>query len=603
MSNESTMKAGETMSLVLNDWNKDWSLMDVFFDPEEIKEIETRLKEMEPENIVFCSFESRFAKSGGLGTVASKMLPHFKTIDPVKRVLLLTPFYPHIMDEKKLAPAGVEPFDVVYDGKPVQVELLKFVDTTTITLNNDNDEPHEETVEVEEFYLKAAGYFTAENPINDPYGYFPDDAERNDTAILENALFYSAAVPQATKALGLRENIVFHLQEWQTALVSLTAKKAMLQPDGLTSCGCVQTIHNPFDAGVSIKKLVKLTGDQQIMKNELFIKEGGSSVYRIGLQLVDAPITTVSRNFARELTTDLLQTDHFAPHLQDIFDAHGVFGINNGLFIDFPKEYAEEREYTLDELKKRKENKRNALLKILAEYQPKERFGQLTYQGNTIEKLPPHVPILVMSGRLDPLQKGFDILLRALERFQEDEIKVVLTPMAVRPSDLDYFYEVALKCKGNVTVFPMRMEKGYSELQMGATFGMMPSIYEPFGAAIEYMVSGTVTIARKTGGLKDQIIHRRCGLLYREELEDYTPKNIKTFSESNDIVQLRKRNAWAQSMADKLYRVIKDAQERYGKTPENYYKCIQTGLKTARKFTWHKAALQYVNIYQKIKCF
>ncbi|MCP5106850.1 MAG: glycogen synthase [bacterium] len=544
-----------------------------FFEPGEIGTIKCKLQHLEPENVVFCSFESRFAKSGGLAAVVSKVLPYLKEKERVQRVLLMTPFYPHIIDENKLTATGTT-FNVKTDKKTVKVDIYKYMG------------------EVEEYYLKAGDFFESRNNINDPYGYYPDDPRRNDDAIRYNALFFCKAVPLALQALGITKDIAFHLQEWQTAPIALTAKKAMLAGT-LDSCGCVQTIHNPFDSWLSPETSGALTGDKSV--------RDGFTAYQLGLQLVDAPLTTVSGHFAEELTSDLLQTGHFASHLQDIFKKNGVYGVNNGLFIDFPPEYLQKEVYSTGEIKKIKEEKRHALLEVLDTYRPPERFGQLTFQSGSIARLPGKIPILVMSGRLDPFQKGFDILLRAAARFREDEIKVVLTPMATKASHLDYFRETAEKCKGNITVFPMRMEKGFRELQMGSTFGIMPSIYEPFGAAIEYMVGGTVTVARETGGLVDQVRHKECGFLFRESPEFYTLDNIDAFARSGERVSERTGNQWVESMVDALYKILEEATAIYQNHQNDYYRMIAEGFKQAKTFTWQRAAERYFQMYRKIK--
>lgn len=574
------------MTQDFTNWEKDWGLMEFFFNDEEIKSIRKKIQELEIKHVVFCSFESRFARSGGLAAVTTKILPYLNEIK--QGVLLMTPFYPHIMDKTKLTPTGIA-FKVMYDNKSIKVELLKY---TSPALSSDRGY-------IEEYYLKARGFFESKNNINDPYGYFPDDLQQNNAAIRYNALFFCRAVPLAVQALGLRQDILFHLQEWQTALIALTAKEAML--DGtLFSCGTVQTLHNSFDSWIPAGILAKLTNNQRIHEHPGFKGQGGLTALQMGLQLVDGPITTVSDHFAEELTTDLLQSGHFAPHLQEIFRKNRVYGINNGLFIDFPPGYSQKQNYTVREIKKIKQEKRKKLLKILDTYHPGERFGRLTYKSKSITQLPDNVPILVMSGRLDPFQKGFDILLQAVEKFQEDEIKVVLTPMPVKASDLDYFHEAAEKCKGNITVFPIRMQKGYHELQMGSTFGIMPSIYEPFGAAIEYMVGGTVTIARETGGLKDQVRHKVCGFLFREKPGFYTIENIKAFSQPGDTVQLRKYNQWAVSMANELYKILKEAIDLYQNHQNDYYRLILEGFNQARTFTWKKAVEKYFKIYEKI---
>jgi glycogen synthase len=573
--------------LKLKQQKKNWGLMDPFFNEDEIRTIKERLKKLQVKNVVFCSFENRFAKSGGLAAVTKTALPALAEIKQIEKVLLMTPFYPHIIDENKLTSTGIKPFDVMYGGKSIKVELLKYT---------------AEEEKIKEYYLKAAGFFAARNPINDPYGYFPNDPERNEKTQRENALFFCKAVPFALKALGIRKNIIFHLQEWQTTLIALTCKQAILEGT-LESCGCVQTMHNPFDSWIPAEMLIKITGNKKIREDTNFKAGGGFTAYQLGLQLVDAPPTTVSEHFAGELTTDRLQTGYFADHLQEILKKSGVVGINNGMFINFPPGISKIKEYTIDEVKEIKLSKRKALLNILDEYHPKERFGQLTYRYKSIGQLPDHVPVLVMSGRLDPFQKGYDILLRAVEKFAKDEIKVILTPMPIKDSDLDFFYKVVWKrgCWGNVTVFPIRMEKGYQELQIGSTFGVMPSIYEPFGAAVEYMVNGTVNIARKTGGLVNQIQHKKNGFLYRENPKFYTLDNIKAFALANDTVQKRGRNPWVQKMVDELYKAIREAIDIYQNHPDDYYRLIIEGFKQARTFTWQRAAQAYFDIYEKVK--
>jgi glycogen synthase len=410
-------------------------------------------------------------------------------------------------------------------------------------------------------------------------------------------LFYCKAVPIALNALGITENIVLHLHEWQTAFISLTAKEAMLKGT-LSSSATVQTMHNSYDSTVEWKELKKILSKPK-RPSLSGISEQSLSAYQIGLQLVDAPLTTVSENFAGELTSDIIQTRHYAPHLQNILKANKTYGINNGMFVDFPPEFPNKEKHSVDEIHRIKLKNRKALLKILDSYKPKDRFGELTYRGKSITKLPDNVPIIVMSGRLDPIQKGYFVLLRAIEKIACDEIKFILAPLPVNPSHLDYFYEVACKCKGNVTVFPLRMTKGYRELQTGSTFGVMPSIYEPFGAAVEYMASGTVVIGRATGGLVDQIDSKN-GFLFKEDAVFYKPENIKNFIDSGNIMQIRKTNPWAESMADNLYETLTKAAAMYQSRPAQYYRLIQRGFKKASQFNWEKAAKKYFQVYNMI---
>lgn len=580
------------MALELDGWTKNWHLMNSFFTEAELTTIKSRLKNFQPQYIVLCSFENRFARSGGLAAATIRVLPYLNSLNGVKQAFLLTPYYPLISsDNNKLQSTGII-FTVHFSGKEIPVEILKYSPAAP---------QGEAGVSVVEYYLKADGFFNSVNELKDPYIYHHDNMERNNLALKENSLFFCAAAPLALQALGFREDIVFHLQEWQTAAIALTAKLAILK-DILVSAGTVQTMHNPFDTFLELEDLKKIA-ETKYYKRYHKHHSAGLTAYQLGLQLVDGPITTVSKNFALEFVTDIFQTFHFASHLQDILKFNRVYGVNNGTFEDALPEYqaAEQEPDPLNAIKKIKLEKRRTLLKELIEYKPAKRFGELTYKDKPLDMdFPEEIPIIVMSGRLDPVQKGYDILLRAMERFGKDEIKVVLTPMPVKASDLNFFQKVAKRSHGCVTIFPIRMERGYKELQTGSTFGVMPSIYEPFGAAIEYMTLGTVTIARATGGLVDQVEHEKSGFLFKEEPYNYCWENIHTYNHTAFSVEARSENPWVMNMVDRLYETLLKAVTLYRHQPEVYYQMILNGFKKALSFNWDSSAYEYWQTYQKI---
>ncbi|MBN2011429.1 glycogen/starch synthase [candidate division KSB1 bacterium] len=568
-------------------WEKNWKLMSTCFTDSEINFIQSAIRQMTVQNVVYCSFENRFAKSGGLAAVTTKILPYLKETAGIPNVVLMTPFYSKISDASKLKDTGIR-FLVPYSFYDVEVSLLEY--------KWEYEFPNQGSVT--EYYLKADEYFDASNHINDPYLYIEENPRANNEALQHNALFFCQAAPLALKALGIVENVVLHLQDWQTALLSLTAKQAMLT-GVLKSCATVQTMHNAFDTGISWALLADIFSTSQLQKlHKLY--DDPPTAFQLGLQFVDGPLNTVSDHFADEFTTDIMQSQHFAPHLQDIFNWNGVYGVNNGMFVDFAPEFANKPRMGIRQIETIKLQKRHALLDVLDNYIPKERFGLLTYKGESIRHLPDDVPILVMSGRLDPVQKGFDILLRAMSQFAEDEIKLVLTPMPVRDSDLDIFRNVASECAGNITVYPIRMQQGFRELQMGSTFGIMPSVYEPFGAAVEYMANGTLNIARATGGLVDQIDNGVNGILFREADTAYTLKYIKKFAYAAENVDERADNPWMKDMVDSLVETLKAAITLYQQHPDSYYRMILNGLKRVREFSWERTAQRYITLFQKV---
>jgi glycogen synthase len=491
------------------------------------------------------------------------------------------------MDTKTLEATGVR-FTVAFDGRLVEAELLRNLVPYSVPASGS----------LYEYYIKADGFFTARNRLRDPYIYSEEDSARNELALRENALFFSAAVPPALSALGITNDVVLHLQEWQTALVALTAKQAMLQ-GSMESCELVQTMHNPYDCFVPTRELLKILTLAPLRTAVQALPGPGLTAFQVGLALVDVPAATVSEHFAEELTSDIMQTRHFAPHLQPLLEP-GVAGINNGPFVAFSNRFPKRGTHTVQEVLHIKQEARTSLLSVLDTYVPPQRIGALTYRGGAITSLPEDVPILVMSGRLDPTQKGYDILLRALERFAIDQIKAVLTPLAVRDADLDFFREVAEgpACRGNVVVYPIRMEKGYLELQTGATFGIMPSIYEPFGAAIEYMANGTVNVGRRSGGLVNQVVDGETGFLFRESPSSYTLDNIKAFAAQSSNVKARLNNPWSDDMVSALASTLRTAVECYSHQRDEYARMVLRGFDKAAEFSWEKNASEYSTLYQ-----
>ena len=190
---------------------------------------------LQPHHAVFCSFENRFAKSGGLAAVVVNTLPFLKETTDLKSVSLMTPFYPSLMNEDHLERTGVC-FKVAYAGDLVATEILRYVHAYS--------EPKPGSVV--EYYLKADGFFVTRNRICDPYIYVEGNSDENERQLRNSALFFCAAVPAALAALDLGENVVLHLQEWQTALLAFTSKQAMLE-GRLRSCATIQTMHNPYD--------------------------------------------------------------------------------------------------------------------------------------------------------------------------------------------------------------------------------------------------------------------------------------------------------------------------------------------------------------------
>ena len=258
---------------------------------------------------------------------------------------------------------------------------------------------------------------------------------------------------------------------------------------------------------------------------------GGTTVYQRMTPLGDAPLSTVSEGFAAELLEDPLQSQLFAKHLQDVYRRHGVVGVDNPLFgvpkQPFSKEaMLEAAAGDATRILREKRVLRKNMLEVIAEYRDDRIWGRLEADGGKpLTELDDDTPVFMMFGRLDPGQKGFDLLARAIEGFARGKAKFILTPIVSEGGPyVDDLRGLAERRYGDVAVYPFRMEQGYMEAMAGATFAVMPSLYEPFGAATEAYLAGTPVVARATGGLRGQVADiaedagEATGFLFREKL-------------------------------------------------------------------------------------
>jgi len=180
--------------------------------------------------------------------------------------------------------------------------------------------------------------------------------------------------------------------------------------------------------------------------------------------------------------------------------------------------------------------------------------------------------------------------------------------------------------KGRVLVIPSppRLPQGYPEAMAGATFGLVPSLYEPFGMTNEYYLSGTPVVGRATGGTLLQVVPYRASAAYSLAVENRALRYYNTTSRPTGIL-FREPDAvgtgeawsalkWSElhfgepfssrldkrrgerlfgAMAEELEVALRDAVELAG-NPELYGRMIADGydhITTA--FSWTKAARRY----------
>lgn len=555
-------------------------------------EIETlfaaiRLFQGEKRTVVIAAFENTYAYLGGLAAV-TRYLPRYLKKHG-ERIIFISPLYKKIPAVKQAIASG----EIIKKISGIPCKLGTFQGLAACYQQNHSDYPI--------YYLDCDGFFTAGH---DPYTY------ADKTGLLFDALVFSCAVPFILKALNLNRDIIIHTHDWETALIALSTKIAVIKGI-LDSVKSVLTLHNSYDEGLPDGVLEYFLGKPSLRR----------SVLQTSIPLLDGPLTTVSEQFAAELMHDPLQREVFADHLQHSFSMNAPIGIGNGPFKSFrsiinKKILAETNQGKWQLLNSRKIQMRRKLLALLSHSKDTRIIGKLTFK-----KEQDTIPLFFMSGRFDIMQKGFDVIFHAFKRVRMGSAKLIFSPSNVSngtDSAYTFFSRYTSECEGDITVWPFIIPREiYRYFISGSSYLVMPSFYEPFGAATEGFVNGTPVIARATGGLWDQIVSvlpctvppyyasyskttrdramPPCGILYHEEYAgvDIGKEWRSIFSSLPDK---RMSSKLYSSMVDAAYEAIKAAIEIFQDT-ERYNQLIENGRYSLERFSWDDVAEKYRRIY------
>lgn len=586
-------------------WQRRETLLAAVFRDEQVRRLAEvrRSVQLSRATLVYSVYENPFARSGGIFSVTSYLpaalaahMAHVVVLSPLHRRLKTAPALGSL---KSVGRTGV-----CFGGRSIELELFEHIERQTRWI-----------------LMSAETFFEAEGGPSQTDPYVHNDPSR----LLRDALFAANAIPRALAALGLTRDLVVHVQDWELAAAALTVKQALL--DGLLeSAAVVLTSHNPYDCDVPPHALAlisewtapeawppavddrpsaaPLTGARSTLAR--------NSMYERMIPLMDAPVAAVSRTFAVELVSDPLQTSLFAGHLQGVLRYQGVVGIDNGLFGDARPPFSDlavaaaaagQPQRILEE----KASRRARLLEVLESYRDPRMLGRLAAAGNRpLTELAPDVPIYMMFGRMDPGQKGFDLLARAIEMLPPGAARFVLTPIVGNDVDAfrDDLEQLAAARAGDVVVYPFRMERGYLEAMAGSTFVVMPSLYEPFGAATEAYLAGTPVVARSTGGLVQQVIDfesdpdHATGLRYREMI----PAWVKP---DDDWRKIQERRHPVARMSIPLYgaqvQALAAALTRAGSLYRDgvvYGRMLANLFPQVQRFSWQRAAAECRALYE-----
>jgi starch synthase len=472
---------------------------------------------MSKETLLFCSSEVYpFAKTGGLADVAHS-LP--RALSDAYEIKVVMPLY-SLIDKKKYAIKSLKKrFCISMNNIDYQVELFG--------CNYEG---------VEYIFIYSSVLCDTEFLYGTPTNGYSNNA-------LRFTIFCRAIVEI------LRDNTykIVHLNDWQTALVSL-----LLQEESLINTKTLFTIHNLAYQGVFAYGTLKEIGiDSKYFTMDILEFYNQINFMKAAIAYSDA-ITTVSKSYAAEILTA-----QFGCGLDGFLRYHKnkLLGIINGIDSEhFTPSHDKLLEYPFTNLTQKKLNKKSYL-------------KQKNLKG--INK-----PLFIFIGRFTQ-QKGVDLLINSLEQMSFYECNIAIL------GDGEEKYQeqiIEIVNKYDNVHFEFKYNEILShQMYASADFLLMPSTFEPCGLNQMIAMSyGALPVVHKVGGLKDTVYD------YKLFDKDSTKGYGILFEEPSSVSLI---SSFDEAM--KLYSTKKD----YNKIVKHNMLC---------DFSWKNSAKLYDNLYKQL---
>ncbi len=354
---------------------------------------------------------------------------------------------------------------------------------------------------------------------------------------------------------------VIHCNDWQTAITPYYLKHHMTRRRGFKNIKTLLTIHNGFFQGRIPNPERKTLGiHEAAYVSEIFEDHQMVNLLKGGIHYADA-VNAVSPGYRDELLEP--ETSHGLWKTYRAREQH-FLGILNG--CDYGHWDPEQ-----DDLISKKYSHRHLAGK---------KHCKKTLQKAMTLAADADVPILGIVSRLTD-QKGFAYLLPALKTLlsaQDMPVQVIVL------GDGDPEVAKALTVLQNQFPTRLRFHRGYSnelahEIEAGADFFLMPSLFEPCGLNQIYSLKyGTLPIVRAVGGLKNTVVG----------LDDvHSNHALATGIDFNDATTAGCLGA------------IEKAVSLWYLQPDIYKEMQQTAMK--QDFSWEAPAKAYLKLYRSLK--
>jgi starch synthase len=479
-------------------------------------------------HIVFASSECvPFAKTGGLADVVGALPPELVKLG--HKVTVYLPLY-----------AGVRrhlPAEWRYAVRSLTIPFEYYNHFVSIV---DGGKRHG----VQYYFVDCPELFDRTELYGPKGGEFPNNWERFG--------LYCRAVLEASKQLGVPE--VFHVHDWQAAMIPVYLRTVYANDPLLKHCGTVLTIHNAGYQGW----FPPATTERLLLPWELFtldkLEQFDTFNFLKGGMVFADILTTVSRKYAQEI-----QTPEFGEKLEGVLHgrAADLRGILNGVDYNHWNPATDKH--------------------IAAQYTPENLAGKHACRADLLrtfglEHVAETTPVIGIISRF-ATQKGFDLVARISGDLMERDVAVVALGTG-EPVYEGFFRDWAYRHPGQVGVQIRYDDTLAHKIEAGADIFLMPSRYEPCGLNQIYSLKyGTVPVVRATGGLDDTIEEFRPtqGTGNGFKFEGYSSEKLLAAID-RALMTFQYKEAWKRVMLNGM----------------------------ARDYSWQQPAREYAAIYEEV---
>ncbi len=477
--------------------------------------------------IVFAASECEpFAKTGGLADVVAELAPELVKLG--HKVAVYVPLY-------RVARAQLGE-DLKYACRSITIPFENYNRFVGVVDGGVRDG-------VQFYLIDCPELFDREGLYGPPgMGEYPNNWERFG--------LFSRAVIEASKLLGVPD--IFHLHDWQAALVAVYLRTVYYFDPLLQKVAAVLTVHNAGYQGAFTPDTVpKLLFPWEVFTFEKVEQNDTFNFLKGGLVYADA-LTTVSPTYAAEV-----QTAEFGMGLDGTFRRRSgdLRGILNGADYgewDPQRDGKLSAHYSAEDLSGKVECRRDLL----------HAFG--------LENVAETTAVLGLSSRL-VTQKGLDFLATIGDELVKRDIVLVAAGTG-EPIYENFLRDLAGRYPARVGVL-VRYDLALThKVIAGADILLMPSRYEPCGLNQLYaMKYGTVPVVRATGGLEDTV----------EEWDGSAGTGFKYYG----------YNAW--DLLGAVDRALGAFQDK-----ASWEKLMKNGM--AKDFGWEEPAREYQGLFKEV---